>query len=117
MILAVTVVNAVASPFGLVPSNCVAPPTPTDVCPNVEGIQQSVPDGLVVDAQGNCVAEEVTTAETTPMAPTAPLTPPTTAKKPAKKAPAKARPAPLTPPTKAVAGVQTEAQPKLAYTP
>jgi hypothetical protein len=107
--------------FGLVPSNCAAPPAPADLCPNVEGVQEAVPDGYVLDAQGNCVAEEATTTETTP---TAPLTPPTTTKKPVeKKAPAKAKPAPLTPPKKAVAGaqkkaaVQTEAQPKLAYTP
>ncbi len=105
--------------FGLVPSNCVAPPSPTDVCPNLEGIQEGVPDGHVLDAQGNCVVEETTTATT----PTAPLTPPTTAKKPAKKAPARAKPAPLTPPKKAVLGVQkkaaaqAKAQPKLAYTP
>ena len=30
--------------FGLVPSNCVAPPAATDMCPNVEGIQEAVPD-------------------------------------------------------------------------
>ncbi len=105
--------------FGLVPSNCVAPPAPTDICPNVEGIQEAVPDGYVLDAQGNCVVEETTTTTT----PTAPLTPPTTARKPAKKAPAKAKPAPLTPPKKAVAGVQKQAAaqakapPELAHTP
>jgi hypothetical protein len=105
--------------FGLVPSNCVTPPSPADLCPNLEGIQEAVPDGYVLDAQGNCVVEETTTTTT----PTAPLTPPTTTTKPAMKPPAKAKPAPLTPPTKTVAGVRTkgaaqaEAQPKLAYTP
>jgi hypothetical protein len=105
--------------FGLVPSSCVAPPSPTDMCPNVEGVQEAVPDGYVLDAQGYCVVEE-TTATTPP----APLTPPTTTKKPVeKKAPAKARPAPLTPPKKAVVGAQkkatasAKAQPELAYTP
>jgi hypothetical protein len=102
--------------FGLVPSNCATTPPPTDVCPNIDGVQEAVPDGLVVDAQGNCVAEKPTT-ETTP---TAPLTPPTT---PKQKAPAQTKPAtttkpaPLTPPKQAVAGAYAESPPKLAHTP
>ena len=36
--------------------NCVTPtPPPTDVCPNIEGNQASVPGGLVKDEHGNCV--------------------------------------------------------------
>ncbi len=30
-------------------------PPPTDVCPNLDGLQTSVPAGLVKDANGNCV--------------------------------------------------------------
>lgn len=30
-------------------------PTPPDVCPNIEGLQTSVPSGLIKDVQGNCV--------------------------------------------------------------
>ncbi len=33
---------------------CNTPP-PTDVCPNIEGDQETIPDGLVKDEQGNCV--------------------------------------------------------------
>lgn len=40
--------------------NWVCPePPPTDVCPNIEGIQETVPEGLVVDDAGNCVEPEV----------------------------------------------------------
>lgn len=31
------------------------PPPPTDVCPNIDGVQTSVPTGMVKDASGNCV--------------------------------------------------------------
>jgi hypothetical protein len=31
------------------------PPPPTDVCPNIEGAQTSIPAGLSKDAAGNCV--------------------------------------------------------------
>jgi hypothetical protein len=31
------------------------PPPPTDLCPNLDGIQTTVPTGLIVDGQGNCV--------------------------------------------------------------
>jgi len=31
------------------------PPIPADVCPNIEGIQTVVPEGLVMDEYGNCV--------------------------------------------------------------
>jgi len=37
-------------------SECPQPDVPpTDVCPNIEGIQASVPGGMVKDEQGNCV--------------------------------------------------------------
>lgn len=32
-----------------------APPPPPDVCPNIEGLQSSVPDGLVKNENGDCV--------------------------------------------------------------
>ena len=34
---------------------CETPPTPTDVCPNIDGNQAEIPEGLVKDEQGNCV--------------------------------------------------------------
>jgi hypothetical protein len=40
------------------PNDCTPPttePPPTDVCPNLEGNQEEVPEGLIVDDQGNCV--------------------------------------------------------------
>ena len=43
------------------------PEQPTDVCPNIEGLQSSVPTGLVKDASGNCVAPIVTVTVTTPV--------------------------------------------------
>jgi len=33
---------------------CITPPS-DDVCPNIEGDQHSIPDGMVKDAHGNCV--------------------------------------------------------------
>ena len=33
---------------------CETPPTPTDVCPNIDGNQAEIPEGLVKDEQGNC---------------------------------------------------------------
>ena len=35
----------------------VTPPTtpPTDVCPNIEGVQTSIPSGMTKDSAGNCV--------------------------------------------------------------
>jgi hypothetical protein len=36
-------------------SECEEPPI--DVCPNLEGVQETVPDGMIVDEQGNCVEE------------------------------------------------------------
>ena len=35
--------------------DCVTPPGGGDVCPNIEGDQHSVPDGMVKDEHGNCV--------------------------------------------------------------
>ena len=46
------------------------PPPPTDKCPNIDGVQSTVPDGMIVDANGNCVTPP-------PPAPPAPPTPPT----------------------------------------
>jgi uncharacterized repeat protein (TIGR01451 family) len=36
--------------------NCVTPPPPpTDVCPNIPGVQTEIPAGMIKDASGNCV--------------------------------------------------------------
>jgi len=32
-----------------------APPPPVDVCPNIPGVQETIPPGMVKDAAGNCV--------------------------------------------------------------
>lgn len=32
-----------------------APPPPVDVCPNIPGDQATIPDGMIKDANGNCV--------------------------------------------------------------
>ena len=44
------------------PPNCTTPipgptpePTPVDVCPNISGHQDSIPPGMIRDANGNCV--------------------------------------------------------------
>ena len=34
---------------------CQAAPPPTDVCPNIDGNQAEVPEGMVKDEQGDCV--------------------------------------------------------------
>ena len=52
--------------FAAAPTDC--GPPPTDVCPNIEGNQATVPAGMVKDGQGNCV---------TPPPPATPTTPPT----------------------------------------
>lgn len=31
------------------------PPAPTDVCPNIGGVQETIPPGMVRDGSGNCV--------------------------------------------------------------
>lgn len=36
----------------------VCEPEPEDVCPNVDGIQEEVPEGYEVDEQGNCIVPE-----------------------------------------------------------
>jgi hypothetical protein len=36
------------------------PPPPNDACPNIEGIQSSVPAGMTKDSSGNCVTPPVT---------------------------------------------------------
>lgn len=38
-----------------VPSGTTTPPSPVDVCPNLDGAQATVPVGMVKDAAGNCV--------------------------------------------------------------
>jgi hypothetical protein len=35
------------------------PPPPTDVCPNIQGLQTSVPAGMTKDASGNCITPTV----------------------------------------------------------
>lgn len=37
-----------------------APPTPNDVCPNIDGMQTQIPAGYVKDANGNCVIKPTT---------------------------------------------------------
>jgi len=37
------------------PTTTTEPPPPPDVCPNIAGVQTTVPDGMIVDANGNCV--------------------------------------------------------------
>ena len=34
---------------------CNPPPPPTDVCPNIDGNQATIPEGMIKDEQGNCV--------------------------------------------------------------
>ncbi len=41
-----------------------APPPPTDVCPNLEGNQATIPGGMVKDANGNCVTPPPPTVKT-----------------------------------------------------
>jgi hypothetical protein len=36
------------------------PPPPTDACPNIAGVQTSIPAGMTKDASGNCVTPPVT---------------------------------------------------------
>jgi uncharacterized repeat protein (TIGR01451 family) len=40
------------------------PPPPTDVCPNLEGNQATIPSGMVKDANGNCVTPPPPTVRT-----------------------------------------------------
>jgi hypothetical protein len=35
------------------------PPPPEDVCPNIEGEQETVPEGMIIDKNGNCVMPPV----------------------------------------------------------
>jgi hypothetical protein len=35
--------------------SCELPPPPTDMCPNIEGVQETVPDGMIVNQAGECV--------------------------------------------------------------
>jgi uncharacterized repeat protein (TIGR01451 family) len=37
------------------PASSCPPPAPDDVCPNIDGVQESVPQGMIKDGQGNCV--------------------------------------------------------------
>jgi hypothetical protein len=57
--------------------NCAPPPAPpspppalpmSDDCPNVEGIQGSVPEGMVKDQNGDCAPRQTTTTESQPIA-------------------------------------------------
>lgn len=36
----------------------VGPPAPVDVCPNIPGVQASIPDGMIKNSSGNCVTPE-----------------------------------------------------------
>ena len=49
-------------------------PPPTDVCPNIDGNQAAVPDGMVKDDTGNCVTPPATTEPTTTVSSTLPHT-------------------------------------------
>jgi hypothetical protein len=42
------------------------PTPPTDVCPNIEGIQTAVPSGMSKDAAGNCITPPVVTTVPSP---------------------------------------------------
>jgi hypothetical protein len=42
------------------------PTPPTDVCPNIEGIQTTVPAGMSKDAAGNCITPPVVTTVPSP---------------------------------------------------
>jgi hypothetical protein len=58
--------------------DCTAPPPPppppmSDDCPNLSGIQGSVPEGMIKDANGDCVPRPATTTTTTTTTTTAPL--------------------------------------------
>ncbi|MFA6095828.1 MAG: hypothetical protein WC767_03230, partial [Candidatus Paceibacterota bacterium] len=45
-----------------------APVAPTDLCPNIDGTQEAVPAGYIVDGSGNCVVPApVTPADTLPI--------------------------------------------------
>ncbi|MBI2004813.1 peptidoglycan-binding protein [Patescibacteria group bacterium] len=35
----------------------VPPPAPTDLCPNIDGVQEAVPEGYELDGEGNCVEQ------------------------------------------------------------
>jgi len=49
--------NWTAANAAMYANGCRAPASapPTDVCPNVEGVQTAVPSGMTKDASGNCV--------------------------------------------------------------
>lgn len=38
-------------------------PTPTDVCPNIAGVQSSIPSGMILDGNGNCVVPVLETLQ------------------------------------------------------
>jgi len=53
-------------------NGCQIPPPPTvaaDVCPNIEGSQSTVPDGDIVDANGDCVPAPTTPTTATDVCP------------------------------------------------
>jgi hypothetical protein len=66
--------------------NCHAPVTPPvvppmgDDCPNLDGVQGSVPEGMIKDSEGNCVTRPTTTdAQPTSSPPAAPAPTPVVA--------------------------------------
>jgi hypothetical protein len=47
-------------------NGCSAPaPTPTDVCPNIAGVQTAIPAGMGKDSAGNCVTPQLQASPTT----------------------------------------------------
>jgi len=55
--------------------SCTYPPT--DLCPNIEGVQETVPEGTIVDQDGNCVVPEGPTSTPQPTQPPVVQPPPT----------------------------------------
>lgn len=49
--------GATAGPFS--DENCTVPVTTEDVCPNIDGVQTSIPVGDIIDGEGNCVPAPV----------------------------------------------------------
>jgi hypothetical protein len=60
--------------------NCVTPPPP-DVCPNIDGVQAVLPDGMIRDASGNCLTPPPPPSVTPPSATPTSVHKPTVVKK------------------------------------
>ncbi|MBP9711647.1 MAG: hypothetical protein KBD55_01265 [Candidatus Pacebacteria bacterium] len=59
--LAPPVVPPTAPPTAPPPTS---PPPAIDVCPNISGVQETIPSGMIKDGNGNCVVPPVITAPT-----------------------------------------------------